>query len=356
MTQVPVTLLQQPAIAVAQPAVIMQPMVMQPMMMGGMGMMGGGGMGMMGGMGAPAQQDMAKDKEFAHLDFNQMKSLVLNTEDGMKMLYEQNRNCEDQCKAWLLCTLTCGGCNLQEFKFKGPETQITYHKPQGCCTVWHATLDSKGNVGKVQKAGCCAGGLVFCIAKYAMCWGTDKYLEMKRVGGREDGKEVFTMRKKLFPAWCCTDILCNQIACVTAPCFSNMAAMFACCKFCGNMEYMSITQPIYGPWGSGNEAVGNITAVRRAVPQNCLCAELEPVRVTMEVPGTTAHGDVANLGFLALVYSDRIPADFQTPKGHPCLDCGLSVKTKWQTFEDMVNGISATSELNSPGSTNSPKK
>lgn len=334
--------------AVAQPAVVMQPMMM---MQGGMPGM------QMPGM-APQQQEMKN--EFSYLDFNQMKSLVLNTEDGTKILYEMNPNCEDLCKAKVLCLLTCGMCDIKEFKFKGPDTQVTYEKPQGCCTKWQTKLNSSGTVGKVEKTGCCptcdCKGFFFCWAKYLMCWGTDKYLEFRRVGGRANGEEAFTLRKKLFPMWCCTDILCNQLACVVGPCSDVLSKMFACCKFCQNQEYLSLKQPIYGPWGTGNEPIGSVTNVKRAVPFTPCCAEFEPVRVSMEVPGDSKTGDVANLGFLALVYSDRIPADFQTPKGNCCLDCGLSVETKWQNFEDMVNMASATSQANSPASSPKVKK
>lgn len=313
-------------VAIVQPMVMAMPMMM-PM------------------QGAPGQQDMDRDKEFAYLDFNQMKSFMMNTADGNIVLYEKNMDCQDWCKGLCMFWCTCGACELREFKFQGPGHAVTIHKPQGCCTDWSVKLDSKGTVGGNRKAGMCAGGCVHCLTKYAMCWGTDKYYEMYRVGGQSSGKEIFSLRKKLFPMWCCADIICSQMAAVMSPCTEQCGRIAACCKFCANTEYNTIKQPIYGPWGSGNEPIGHISKVERAIPSNPCCATLEPVRVSVQVPGTTDTGDVANLGFLALVYSKRIPVDFQTPKGHPCLDCGLSVASKWETFEDMVNQNSATSGI-----------
>lgn len=297
----------------------------------------------MGGMGAPGQQTM--DKEFAYLEFNQMKSLMVNHSEGNTVMFEQNQNCEDWCKGLCMFYLTCGACELREFKFKGPGHALVIHKPTGCCTNWSVKMDSKGTVGGNRKAGCMAGGLMFALAKYAMCWGTDKYFEMYRVGGQKDKAEIFTLRKKLFPMWCCADILCNALGGLTMPVVKQLASVCACCKFCNNVEYNTLQQPIYGPWGSGNEAIGHIKKVERAVPVNCLCADLEPVRVSIQLPGSTDPGDVSNLGFLALVYSQRIPVDFQLPTGFACLDCGLAVDSQWESFEDMINQNSASSGI-----------
>lgn len=311
-------------------AVAMQPMVVQPVMMMPM-------------VQAPGQQSMPEEKEFAYLDFNQMKSLMMNTKDGNYVMYEKNMDCGECAKAACMSCITCGGYDKREFTFQGPGHKLVVFKPSGCNTDWSVSLDTQGTVGGNRKAGCCAGGCMFCIAKYMMCWGTDKYFEMYHIDGNGKKNEKFTMRKKLFPCWCCADILCNMLAGMTGPCAEEGAKCMACCNFCNNTEYLTIKQPIYGPWGTGNEPIGHITKTERAVPFCCCQAVLEPVRASIQVPGNSEPGDVANLGFMALVYSKRIPVNFQTPKGNFCLDCGLSVDSQWSSFEDMVNLNSAAS-------------